>query len=198
MLYSNYICEILLYNWQLVVITHELIYGVRVLFARGKKLWNRSIELDHVPTKSQNIHWRGPEWNHQSNGMSLRSLVTNTTFIMTQSLSASPTLCKGNPSVTDGFPSQRASNVEPYLFGLVWASCWTNNRFLGHWWRINDNGTSTTNAIIVAVLRKYFKSCMKKTKPPFCMIPLTLIFTRWMVNQIDTPYCQLNTRRSVS
>ena len=35
-LYSNYICEILLYNWQLVVITHELIYGVRVLSARGK------------------------------------------------------------------------------------------------------------------------------------------------------------------
>ena len=37
-LYSNYICEILLYNWQLVVITHELIHGVRVLSARGKNI----------------------------------------------------------------------------------------------------------------------------------------------------------------
>ena len=26
----------MLYNWQLVVITHELIYGVRELSARGK------------------------------------------------------------------------------------------------------------------------------------------------------------------
>ena len=41
--FINYICEILLYNWQLVVVTHELIYGVRVLSARGKILWNRSI-----------------------------------------------------------------------------------------------------------------------------------------------------------
>ena len=50
------------------------------------------------------------------------------------------------------------------FFVSVLASCWTNNRFLEDWWGINDNGTSTTNATIVAVLRKYFQSCMKKKR----------------------------------
>ena len=36
-LYSSNICEILLYNRQLDVITHELIYGVRAAYRQGKK-----------------------------------------------------------------------------------------------------------------------------------------------------------------
>ena len=53
-LYSNYICEILLYNWQLVVITHELIYGVRVLSARGKIIV-KQVYCGRNRIESQNI-----------------------------------------------------------------------------------------------------------------------------------------------
>ena len=42
-LYSSHICEISLYNWQLVVLTYELIYVVRVLTARGKMIVKRFI-----------------------------------------------------------------------------------------------------------------------------------------------------------
>ena len=42
-LYSSNFCEILLYNRQLVVITHKLIKGVRAAIRGGKWLWKRSI-----------------------------------------------------------------------------------------------------------------------------------------------------------
>ena len=40
-------------------------------------------------------------------------------------------LCEGNPPVTGGFPSQRASNVELWCFFFVVASCWTNSLVTG-------------------------------------------------------------------
>ena len=48
-----------------------------------------------------------------------------------ETLSASLPLCEGNPPVTGGFPSQRASDVDRWsLFSLLssWTSCMANSR----------------------------------------------------------------------
>ena len=47
-----------------------------------------------------------------------------------ETLSTSLALCDGNPLMTGGLPSQRASNVELWCFPIWLAgmSCWTNSR----------------------------------------------------------------------
>ena len=42
-------------------------------------------------------------------------------------------LCVGNPPVTGGFPTQRASNVDPWynVFTVAWIGFWTNNQEAG-------------------------------------------------------------------
>ena len=43
-----------------------------------------------------------------------------------KTLSALLALCDGNPLFTGGFPSQRASDFDFFLF-LAWTHCWTNS-----------------------------------------------------------------------
>ena len=51
-LYSSNICEILLYNWQWVVITHDLICGVGAAYHKGKNLCEMGLlEKDYLPYK---------------------------------------------------------------------------------------------------------------------------------------------------
>ena len=47
----------------------------------------------------------------------------------TETLSTLLALCEGNPPMTGGFPSQRASNAELiFAFLLAWTNCWENTQ----------------------------------------------------------------------
>ena len=83
-LYSSNICEILLYNRHLVVITHELIYGVWAAYRQGKNycetglLWTvnclnqlSEVSTDTCPLPSAILNLMNPSlglvsWFHES------------------------------------------------------------------------------------------------------------------------------------
>ena len=97
---------------------------VKFLFHIIGSLWIHVLHLNndilqrfHVMTSScsESTH-TGQQVNHQSNSL--------------------PVLCKGNPSVTDGFPSQRASNV-----GSVSMSWRHHTRNHSHWVDVKAPGS---------------------------------------------------------
>ena len=105
-----------------------IIYGIlflHVITSRGcfcqKTLFSKN-GLDLLPWTSITIQWRYNKRNGVSHHRQLDCLV-NRLFRRrkhkNQSSASLAFVCEGNPSVTGGFPSQRASNADLFPFGDV-------------------------------------------------------------------------------
>ena len=72
----------------------------------------------------------------------------------TENLSTLLALCEGNPSVTDGFPSLRASNAELWSFLCCWTNIWVYDHLGSHGF------ASLCSGVVSLSFANCFMSCM--------------------------------------